>query len=42
MNKLRLLLVEDRDQDIDTFRKMLEEYKSKTKRDIDSIVVQKE
>ena len=37
MNKLRLLVVEDREQDITTFRDMLEEYKDNTKRDIDPI-----
>lgn len=40
MNKLRLLIVEDREQDIETFREMLEDYKSNTKRDIDPIVCQ--
>lgn len=33
--------MEDREQDIETFREMLEEYKSNTKRDIDPIVCQK-
>ena len=38
MNKLRLLIVEDREQDIDSFRDDLEDYKSNTERDIDPIV----
>ena len=38
MNKLRLLIVEDREKDIERFGKMLEEYKSNTNRDIDPIV----
>ena len=37
MSKLRLLVVEDRAQDITTFRDVLEEYKDDTKRDIDPI-----
>ena len=38
MNNLRLLVVEDREQDIETFRKMLEDYKSNMERDIDPII----
>ena len=37
MNKLRLLIVEDRDQEIATFENMREEYRQDMKRDIDSI-----
>ena len=41
MNKLRLLIVEDRSQDIDSFKDDLEDYKSDTERDIDPIICQK-
>ena len=38
MSKLRLLIVEDRPQDIDSFKDDLEDYKSDTERNIDPII----
>ena len=38
LNKLRLLIVEDRPMDIDSFKDDLEDYRSDTERDIDPII----